>query len=132
MLQAWFSRTSDVVVDNTPTQRKYVHFGKNLIGFTHGNNERHPNLPLLMANEKPQEWAQSCHREWHLGHWHIKRHKMFLPAEDQQGVLVRIVPSLCPADAWHSSMGYGGKLAAEAYYWDQADGCVATFTHSAA
>ena len=132
VLQAWFSRTPDVTVDNAPTQRKYVHFGANLIAYTHGNNERHPNLPLLMAQERPQEWANSRHREWHLGHWHIKRHKMFLPIEDQQGVLVRIVPSLCPADAWHSSMGYGGKLAAEAYYWDPADGCVATFTHSPA
>jgi calcineurin-like phosphoesterase family protein len=132
VLQAWFGRTADVMVDNTPTQRKYVHYANNLIGFTHGNNERHQNLPLLMASEKPQEWAKSKHREWHLGHWHIKRHKMFLPAEDQQGVLVRIVPSLCPSDAWHSSMGYGGKLAAEAYYWDPSAGCVATFTHSPA
>jgi hypothetical protein len=48
------------------------------------------------------------------------------------GVLVRIVPSLCPADAWHASMGYRGKLAAEAYFWDENEGCVATFTHSPA
>lgn len=132
VIAAWFHKTADVTVDNSATQRKYVHFGQNLLGFTHGNNERHPNLPLLMANESPQAWAASRHREWHLGHWHVKKHKMFLPAEDQQGVLVRIVPSLCPADAWHANMGYGGKLAAEAYYWDPADGCVATFTHSPA
>lgn len=132
VLNAWFSRTQDVTVDNAPTQRKYVHYGKNLIGYTHGNHERHPNLPLLMASEQPQAWASSQHREWHLGHWHIKRHKMFLPIEDQQGVLVRIVPSLCPPDAWHSSMGYSGRLAAEAYYWHPKDGCVATFTHSPA
>ena len=132
VLSAWFSRTPDVSVDNSPTQRKYVHYGQNLIGYTHGNNEKHPSLPLLMASEQPAAWAASQHREWHLGHWHIKRHKMFLPVEDQQGVLVRIVPSLCPADAWHSSMGYSGKLAAEAYYWHPQDGCVATFTHSPA
>jgi hypothetical protein len=132
VLSAWFGRTPDVTVDNAPTQRKYVHYGRNLIGFTHGNNERHPNLPLLMASEQPQAWANSQHREWHLGHWHIKRHKMFLPVEDQQGVLVRIVPSLCPADSWHSSMGYSGRLAAEAYFWHPKDGCVATFTHSPA
>jgi len=132
VLQAWFSRMPDVTVDNSPAQRKYVHYGRNLIGFTHGDRERHPSLPLLMANDQPVAWAASQHREWHLGHWHVKRHKMFLPIADQQGVLVRIVPSLCPADAWHSSMGYGGKLAAEAYYWHPQDGCVATFTHSPA
>jgi hypothetical protein len=27
-------------------------------------------------------------------------------------------------------MGYTSKLAAEAYYWDAENGCVATFTHS--
>ncbi|HXT13122.1 MAG TPA: hypothetical protein VN873_16305 [Candidatus Angelobacter sp.] len=129
-VSAWFRNTPGVTIDNSPTTRKYVHFGQNLIGYSHGNLERHPMLPLLMANERPQAWAQSRHREWHLGHFHVKKHKMFVPADDQQGVLVRIVPSLCPADAWHASMGYGGKLAAEAYYWDPQDGCVATFTHS--
>ncbi len=130
VLAAWFGKTAGVTVDNAPTQRKYVHYGANLIAFSHGNHERHANLPLLMATESPEAWARSRHREWHIGHWHVKRHKVFIPAEDQQGVMVRIVPSLCPADAWHASMGYGGKLAAEAYYWSESDGCVATFTHS--
>jgi hypothetical protein len=82
-----------------------------------------------MATEQPELWGRSRHREYHLGHWHAKRHKMFVPTDDQSGVLVRIIPSLCPADAWHASMGYSGKLAAEAYYWDPTEGCVATFTH---
>lgn len=132
VLAAHFSRTAGVVVDNSPPQRKYVHYGANLLAFSHGNHERHASLPLLMATEFPQAWAATRHREWHLGHWHSKRHKLFLPCEDQQGVLVRIVPSLCPADAWHASMGYRGKLAAEAYFWDENEGCVATFTHSPA
>jgi len=131
-VSAWFRNTPGVMVDSSPTTRKYVHFRNNLIGFCHGHLERHQMLPLLMANERPQAWAQSRHREWHLGHFHAKKHKMFVPADDQQGVLVRIVPSLCPADAWHAAMGYTGKLAAEAYYWDPQDGCVATFTHSPA
>ena len=92
VLNAWFSRTPDVTVDNAPTQRKYLHYGQSLIGFTQGSNERHPNLPLLMASDQPQAWAGLQHREWHLDHWHIKRQKMFLPVEDQQGKLVRIVP----------------------------------------
>ena len=55
VLAARFSQTADVHVDNSPTQRKYVHYGANLIGFTHGSCERHPNLPLLMATERAQE-----------------------------------------------------------------------------
>jgi len=132
VLHAWFRGTPDVQVDYSPATRKYVSHGANLIGFTHGNNERHPNLPLLMATEQPEKWAGSRHREIHLGHFHCKKHKMFVPAEDLSGVLVRILPSLCPPDAWHASMGYSSKLAAEAYYWDAEDGCVATFTHAPA
>ena len=53
-----------------------------------------------------------------------------LPAEDVSGVLIRVIPSLTPLDAWHSSKGYGSKLAAEAYYWDPECGVTATLTHS--
>ena len=47
-------------------------------------------------------------------------------------MIIRILPSLCSPDSWHSSMGYAGKLAADALFWDREEGCVATFTHSPA
>ena len=137
LLAAHFGRTAGVTVDHSPTQRKYVHFGENLIGLTHGNLEREKFLALLMANEQKSAWAVTRHREWHLGHWHVSRRRMYVPRpcgtlvmDDAQGVMIRIIPSLASPDAWHASMGYGGKLAAEAYYWHEHDGCVATFTHS--
>jgi hypothetical protein len=137
LLAAHFRRTPDVKVDSRPTQRKYVHFGENLIGLTHGNLEREKFLALLMAQEQKGAWAVTRHREWHLGHYHVSRRRMYVPRscgalvmDDTQGVMVRIIPSLASPDAWFASMGYDGKLAAEAYYWHEHDGCVATFTHS--
>jgi len=132
VLAARFSQTADVQVDNSPAQRKYVHYGANLIGFSHGTYKRHPNLPLLMATERPKEWGQSVHPEFHLGHLHSRQTKAFAPVADKQAVIIRILPSLCSADSWHSSMGYAGKLAADALFWDREEGCVATFTHSPA
>jgi hypothetical protein len=130
-LECFFHRTPGVEVDNSPRQRKYFHYRKStLIGFTHGHNEKHFDLPLLLATEQPQAWAESTHREFHLGHFHSKKHKMFVPTYDRAGVLVRILPSLCPPDAWHTSMGYNARLAAEALYFDPEEGCVANFTHS--
>jgi hypothetical protein len=129
-ISSWYRNTKDVTVDNTSRQRKYVQFHRNLIGFTHGNNEKHFDLPLLLATEQPAAWAASRHREFHLGHFHSRKHKMFVPSYDRSGVLVRILPSLCPPDAWHSSMGYNARLAAEALYFDPEEGCVANFTHS--
>jgi hypothetical protein len=129
-LEGIFANTPNVKVENSMRQRKYVRFHKNLIGFTHGNNEKHFDLPLLLATEDKDGWAQSKHREFHLGHFHSRKHKMFVPSYDRGGVLVRILPSLCPPDAWHASMGYNARLAAEALYFDPEEGCVATFTHS--
>ena len=130
VLEAWFRNTKDVAVDNSPRQRKYFRYHGNLIGFTHGHNEKHFDLPLLLATEQPEGWAASRHREFHLGHFHSRKHKMFVPSFDRAGVLVRILPSLCPPDAWHSAMGYNARLAAEALYFDPEQGCVANFIHS--
>jgi hypothetical protein len=130
-LGCWFSKSGDVAIDNSPAQRKYYHWGKVLLGYTHGCEEPHVNLPLIMAQEQPTAWAGSVHREWHVGHWHLRRKKFFLPVEDQNGIVVRIIPSLCPPDAWHKSRGYQSKRAAEAFYWDAQQGCVAEFTHAA-
>lgn len=129
-LAGWLHRTEGVTVDNSPRPRKYLRFHRNLIGFTHGHNEKHHDLPLLLATEDPEGWAQSRHREFHLGHYHARKHKMFVPSFDRAGVLVRILPSLCPPDAWHASMGYHARLAAEALYFDNEEGCVATYSHA--
>lgn len=131
-LGCWFSHTEDVVVDNAPTLRKYVQWGRNLIGFTHGSEEPHINLPLIMATEQPEAWATSKFREWHVGHWHSRKRKFFLPLEEQNGITIRVIPSLSASDAWHKSKGYQGMRAAEAFYWDQDCGCIAEFVHAAA
>lgn len=129
-LADFFHRTAGIVVDHTATPRKYLVYGRNLIGFCHGNAEKHDKLPMLMAVERPQDWAATRFREWHLGHFHNKKTKVFVPHQDLHSVQVRILPSLCPPDAWHASMGYTSKLAAEAYFWDAENGCIATYTHS--
>lgn len=129
-LAGWLHATSGVTVENSPRPRKYLRFHRNLIGFTHGHNEKHHDLPLLLATEDPEGWAQSRHREFHLGHFHARKHKMFVPSFDRAGVLVRILPSLCPPDAWHASMGYNARLAAEALFFDPEEGCVATYSHA--
>jgi hypothetical protein len=132
VLGAYFHSTAGVTVDNRPTPRKYVTHGKCLLGLTHGDKEPLNSLGLLLACERPTDWANSrpAGREWHIGHLHSKRSLRQMPCADVGGVLVRVIPSLCPPDAWHASKGYGSKLAAEAYYWDPEYGVTATFTHS--
>jgi hypothetical protein len=132
VLTAWFRGTDGVTIDNSPTQRKYVAFHKCLLGLTHGSEEKLSNLPMLMATERPADWAKSnpAAREYHIGHFHHKRSLHLLPAVDVFGVLVRVIPSLTPLDAWHASKGYCSKRAAEAFFWHPERGVIATFTHS--
>ena len=129
VLAGWFRHCPDVRVDASPTQRKYFRWHRSLIGFTHGDNEPAASLPIIMATEQRSAWAETLHHEWHLGHFHARQKKVFQAVADQHGVIVRVIPSLCPADAWHKSRGYQGARAAEAFFFDPTAGCVAEFHH---
>lgn len=101
-LKAWYRENEAVAIDNAPTNRKYVKFGSNLIMFTHGNEEKQADLPLLMATEC-KYFSECKYRTAHLGHLHQDW------LREYKGVKVRVLPSLCPPDAWHAKKGYVGN-----------------------
>jgi hypothetical protein len=126
-LNAWFRNASNVTVDFEPTSRKYVKYGSNLIGYTHGNEERHVDLPIIMATERPQDFADATCREWHLGHLHKSRRTVTTNVDTYNGVVVRILMSLSGTDAWHHRKGYvGGTRAAEALVYHKKYGLEAS------
>lgn len=123
VLAAEFADDPRVLVDNAPTLRKYLRWGTNLIGWTHGSEEKAADLPLIMATERPEDWAQTTHREWHVGHLHKAKETRYTAGDSFNGVRVRILPSLCAPDEWHSRRGYvGERRAAEAYLWSKGSG----------
>lgn len=134
VLAAWYRNTDRVTVDCGPKLRKYHRYGVNLLGFTHGSEEKHADLPLIMAQERARDWAETegGHREWHIGHLHHKKETRFTAGDSFKGVRVRILPALCAADAWHASRGYIGEpRAAETYLWSFRGGYVGHFSSSA-
>lgn len=131
VLAGWFRNTSGVSVNNMPRLRKYYQFGQNLIGFTHGDKEKMDSLPLIMATEEPRMWANTKFREMHLGHFHAKKDVRYQATMEQNGVRVRVIPSLCPPDAWHKAMGYENTRSAEAFVWGVDTGCVANLSYQA-
>jgi hypothetical protein len=123
VLAAEFDGDPRVTFDVSPRPRKYLLYGVNLIGWTHGNEEKIPDLPLLMATERKAEWSKSVHREWHIGHWHKAKEMRFTAGDSFNGVRVRVLPSLCAPDAWHARRGFvGERRACEAYLWDKERG----------
>jgi len=130
-LEAWFRHAKDVSIDNAAALRKYYRYGRNLLGFAHGNEEKPADLPLIMAVEEKRQWAETSHHEWHLGHYHTRRETRYTAGDTHKGVVVRILPSLCGADAWHHSRGYiGGPKAAEAYLYEYRGGYAGHFSHN--
>jgi hypothetical protein len=129
ILAAWFRNHKGVSVDVSPSPRKYVRYGCTLLGFTHGNEERHSDLPTLMAGERKQDWSEARHYEWHVGHYHRKRETRYSAGDTFGAVSVKTIPSICGTDAWHFKKGYvNGERVADAFVYSKTQGLVATFT----
>src|SRR5262249_21771116 len=129
-LECWYHNNPNVTVDNRAALRKYYTFGKNLIGFTHGSEEKFSQLPSIMALEKPSEWGVTLHREWHLGDRHHK--EVFQQrVKEIEGVTIRLLRSLTPPDEWHYRTGWvGAEQAAESYLWDPVKGILSKYRMS--
>jgi hypothetical protein len=125
-LDLFYTNCDSVTVDNSASLRKYYKFGKVLLGFTHGAKEKQADLPLIMANECPKEWAETSFRELHLGHLHHRREIKYLSTQEYKGVVVRLMRSLTSADAWHASKGFIGSVkGSEAFIWNYDTGLIA-------
>jgi hypothetical protein len=123
-ISCWYNNNPNVTVDNRAIHRKYYQFGQNLIGFAHGADEKLHLLPMLMANDVPELWAQTKYREWHTGDKH-RTNK--LDIAETGGVVVRVLRSLVEFDAWTFNQGYMGIKAAESFLWHPENGLIAQF-----
>lgn len=126
-LECFYHRAKDVAIDNDPTMRKYHQHGRCMLMFAHGNRGKLADYPLLMAQERPTMWGATVHREAHTGDKHHKKTITTADTEEYNGVRVRILPALCPPDAWHSEGHFVGAMrSAEAFVWHRQQGLVAT------
>jgi hypothetical protein len=134
-LVAWFRDDKQVNVNNGASPRKYYRFGKVLLGFTHGSEEKEGSLPLLMASDiesKPM-WSKTLFHEWHVGHIHRKRDMKYSITLDKDkmtnedlGVTVRYLSSLTGTEEWHHKKGFIGTLkAGEGFIWNDEAGMIA-------
>lgn len=128
LLEVYYEKTKDVKINNLPTTRKYVRFGKCGIGFTHGDNEKHTDLPMIMLRENQREWSDVSFMEWHLGHFHKRKQINFLGTDEFHGISIKFLRSLSAPDAWHYLKGYvKGLKGCESFVWDKEEGLVGNF-----
>jgi hypothetical protein len=125
-LECWFHAYDDVKILNAPISRKYYQFGKVMLCFCHGNQEKHANLPGLAAQEQPAMWAATTTREYHTGHVH------HLTVKEYMGFNVRTLSSLSGPDRYHHDNGYvGAKRTAQGFLFNEFTGLEAIFESTA-
>lgn len=122
-VKSWFRLNENVFFDTSPKDRKYFQYGLNLIGSTHGDNIKPDNLPLIMAEENPQEWGETRFRFWYTHHIHSKQSK------DYGSVCVESLRSPSVPDAWHDRSGYLNSQALEGFIHSFDKGQVCRITH---
>jgi hypothetical protein len=100
MLSCYFHNEPRVEVDLSPAVAWYYRFGKVLIGSTHGDTIKGKDMLAVMAADKPEEWGQTKHRHWYVGHVHHHDSKEY------HGGTVEYFRTLASRDAWHQGQGY--------------------------
>ena len=130
ILESYFHNIKNVEIDNTPTLRKYVQFGKCGFQYTHGNEEKHGDLGLIFATEQPHLWAATEFRFAKLGHFHKSKTINYTSVDSYQGFQVQILPSLSGSDFWHSKKGYISQKQAKAFLYDPEKGEIANYTYT--
>jgi hypothetical protein len=124
VLAAYFRNNDNVTVDNTVSSFKFTRFGQTLIMYEHG--ELKPSdYPLILADERKEDWAQTKYREVHLGHFHKE-----MTLDEYRGVKVRHLPSLSSENLWEKERGYNHLRQAQGLLWNADRGLRTTFYYN--
>ena len=119
----------DFVRINNEEIRPYQLFGRNLIGWQHGDGMSLEKMAAIMPVDAPREyWAASSYRFIRTGHRHTRKQIRYIGSQECHGVQVDVIPSLSATDAWHYENGYVGNLrAAEVFLWHRETGPAGQF-----
>ncbi len=122
-LHAYYRDVSGVTVSLDRTPRVYRAYGKNLIGFAHGDTvSKTQELAGLMSTEAREHWSQCSHRTIYTGHLHMERSE----TDSTYGVTRRQIAAISGPDRWHTRNGYvGAPRSLPAYLHERERGLVA-------
>lgn len=118
LLAQVYERDPRVSIDTTPSRFHYVRFGANLIAATHGHTCKPEKLPAVMAADRPEDWGQTRHRRWVVGHVHHSR------IIEYPGCTVEEFPTLAPRCAWSAAAGYRSSRSMSLLVFDREHGLV--------
>lgn len=116
-LSAWYRNNNNVIISTDSRSRKYYKFGKCLLGFTHGNQEK-KRIGKWLQVEAAKEWGETIYREVHAAHIHSEK-----MVDEDNGLIVRYVSSPTGTDNWHYESAYVGAIKkGQSFLWDADNG----------
>ena len=124
-IRAWFRNDPNVDVNQDAYPRKYILYGKTLIGYTHGDKEndkgskeKASRLASLMPIEAIDLWGKAIYHEMHAHHLHSEQ-----MVQEINGVIVRRISSPTALDTYHTTYGYMGAVRkAQVFLYDHQRG----------
>lgn len=130
-VSCYFHNNENITFDISNIHRKYVQYGVNMLGFSHGDGCKLDQVPYLAAHEEKQMWANTVYRYSYLHHIHHKDYFKFRSGKDFIGMTVEYLRSPSGTDRWHNDNGYvGSKTAIEAFIHHPEHGQVSRLTHN--
>ena len=143
-LEAYYYKCKNISFDTKVNARKYVHYGINLLGFSHGDSAKDVELVNLMKTEAKASWSKCKYGYWYLGHLHHQIRKNFNKTISKEyndvtiikdsaniiknSISVEYIKSISGTDAWHNSKGYKSTPAIEGFLHCPNNGQIARFT----
>lgn len=151
-VSSWFRNNPNVILRDSSlsiAHRKYLQYGVNLLGFSHGDGAKEADVAQIMQYEARKEWGETHFAYFFEHHFHHKDRKSYgrkgsIPIEKDhtgvtvirtgkgidaaQNVFTEVIRSPSPPDGWHHRNGYLNRPAIEAFIHHHEDGQVARLT----
>ena len=143
-LEAYYSNHANIKFNTSPAHRKYVQYGLNLLGFSHGDAAKDNVLIDLMKRECKSAWSKSKYGYWYIGHLHhhIRKEDGKVIGKDHADVMmikgsekeledkvhVQYLRSISGTDSYHHKYGYDSPKAMEAFLHHPIKGQIARYT----
>lgn len=128
MLQATYEKDGAVFIDDTTKSRKYITYGSNLIGFSHGDKEKNyiKDLPATIMIENKNMMPEIDYIHHFCGDVHHKETFQSRTSHDLRGCTISFLRALSEISKWEYEQGYvGGHKTAESYIFTKDKGLAA-------
>ena len=114
-LQLAYKGNPNIMFDTDPNPLKARLIGVNLVGWNHGE-PRKKNLNTVLQETFREEFGKSKFAELHCGHLHSES------TQQNCGVLIKHLPSLCESSYWEHKEGYSTTRGTMCFVWNEETG----------